>query len=215
MDQDFQCAEREQLMRFAAIVFSSLVVSMSALAGTEAMADVPSAVEPGHVPEPHGFHQGAMHGYTPNTITGGKVVGTAQLEKIIASDHPLLLDVSEKDRKPPSMDKDMIWLPNHRSIPGAVFLQGGGKGETDPAYSDAFKKRVDALTDGDKNKPIVTFCHPDCWGSWNAARRLIGDGYQKVYWYPDGTEGWQTEHDTRLVKPDTSWVEKLPSDATQ
>ena len=208
-------------MRTAAILARSLLLATSACAGvaafggTAARADVPSAVEPGHVPEPKGLYQGAMHGYTPNTITGGTVVDTAQLVKLMGTEHPLLLDVAEKDRKPPSMAPGMIWLPDHRSIPGAAFLQGGGKGDPDPAYADAFKSRVAALTGGDKAKPIVTFCHPDCWGSWNAAKRLIGDGYTKVYWYPEGAEGWQTDHDTRIVKPDAAWIDSLPKEATQ
>ena len=207
-------------MRVAAILLSLLVatpafVVVVAAGGTAARADEPSAVEPGHVPEPAGLYRGAMHGYTPNTVAGGTVIDTAGLAKLMSVDHPLLLDVAEKDRKPPSMDKDMIWLPSHRSLPGAVFLQEGGRGVPDPAYADAFKARVAVLTGGNKAEPIVTFCHPDCWGSWNAAKRLIGDGYTKVYWYPEGVEGWQAEHDTRVVKPDAAWVDSLPREATQ
>ncbi len=203
-------------MRVKALLVSSVLAASAALTTVAvAVADEPSAVAPGRVPEPKGFYQGAMHGYTPNGVAGGTVIDTARLAKLIDAEHPLLLDVAEKDRKPPSMSKDMIWLPSHRSLPGAVFLQGGGKGDADGAYADAFKARVSALTGGDKAKPIVTFCHPDCWGSWNAAKRLIGDGYTKVYWYPEGTEGWQADHDTREVKPDAAWVESLPKDATQ
>ena len=184
-------------------------------AAPAALAEVPSAVEPGHVPEPSGLYQGAMHGYTPNTVTGGTVVDTAQLAKLIEGEHPLLLDVAEKDRKPPTMRKDTPWLPTHRSLPGAVFLQGGGKGTDDPAYADAFKVRVAALTGADRAKPIVTFCHPDCWGSYNAARRLAALGYTHVYWYRDGVEGWQADHETRSVKPDAAWIASLPGEATQ
>ena len=202
-------------MRSGAIL-STLFVAASVLTGTATRADVPSAVAPGHVPEPSGLYQGAMHGYTPNTITGGTVVDTGQLATLIDTRHPLLIDVAEKDRKPTSMDKDMIWLPNHRSLPGAVFLQGGGKGESNAGYAEAFKARVAALTGGDKAKPIVTFCHPDCWGSWNAAKRLIQDGYTNVFWYPEGTEGWeQADHGTRTVKPDAGWIETMPKEATQ
>ena len=156
-----------------------------------------------------------MHGYTPNTVAGAVVVDTAALAKLIDGEHPLLIDVAEKDRKPPSMGKDTPWLPTHRSIPGAVFLQGGGKGIEDAAYGDAFKARLAALTADDRARPIVTFCHPDCWGSYNAAKRLAGLGYTHVYWYRDGIEGWQADHDTRTVKPDAAWVSSLPADATQ
>ena len=203
-------------MRVASLVVASLLVAGSmSFGGTAARADEPSAVQPGHVPEPKGLYQGAMHGYTPGTVAGGMVIDTNQLAKLIEAEHPLLLDVAEKDRKPPSMDKGMIWLPSHRSIPGAIFLQGGGRGDGDGPYADAFATRLAALTGADKAKPIVTFCHPDCWGSWNAAKRLVGEGYTHVYWYPEGTEGWQADHDTRVVKPDSAWVESLPKEATQ
>ena len=159
---------------------------------------------------------GAMHGYTPNTVKGGTVVDTAELARLIETAHPLLLDVAEKDRKPPSMGAGMIWAPTHRSIPGAVFLQGGGNGTDDKAYAEAFKIRVAALTGGDLAKPIVTFCHPDCWGSYNAAKRLVGLGYTHVYWYRDGVEGWQAEHDTqwREAGSPAGW-RRLPKELTQ
>ena len=184
-------------------------------AAATALAEAPSAVAPGHVAEPPGLYQGAMHGYTPNTVSGGSVIDTGALAKLIDTQHPLLLDVAEKDRKPPLMSKDTPWLPTHRSIPGAVFLEGGGKGSGEAAYADAFKTRVATLTRGDLAKPIVTFCHPDCWGSYNAAKRLVGLGYTRVFWYRDGTEGWQAEHDTRTVKPDKDWIASVPADATQ
>lgn len=192
-----------------------IAVAAVALGIGGAAAEVPSAVAPGHVPEPAGLYQGAMHGYTPNTVTGGTVIDTAGLAKLVEQKHPLLLDVAEKDRKPPSMGKDTPWFPIHRTIPGAVFLQGGGSGTEDPAYARAFEARVDALAGGDKDKPIVTFCHPDCWGSYNAAKRLIGLGFKHVYWDREGVEGWQAEHPTRAIKPDTTWVASLPADATQ
>ncbi len=156
-----------------------------------------------------------MHGYTPNTVAGGTVVDTAGLARLIDARHPLLLDVAEKDRKPPTMRADTPWLPTHRSLPGAVFLQGGGKGTDDAAYAADFKARIAELTGGDRAKPVVTFCHPDCWGSYNAARRLAALGYTQVYWYRDGVEGWQADHDTRSVKPDAAFVAALPEEATQ
>jgi len=180
-----------------------------------AAAEMVPAVTPGHVPEPAGLYRGAMHGYTPSRITGGVVIDTAALADLMASQHPVLLDVAEKDRKPPGISKDTPWLPTHRSIPGAIFLQGGGNGTDDRAYAAAFETRVAALAGDDREKPIVTFCHPDCWGSYNAAKRLIGLGYTHVYWYRDGVEGWQADHETRVASPDPAWVASRPEEATQ
>jgi PQQ-dependent catabolism-associated CXXCW motif protein len=193
----------------------ALVVGLAGAMTVPALAEVPSAVAPGHVQEPSRFYQGAMHGYTPNGITGGTVVDTADLATMIDKAHPILLDVAERDRKPPSMSNDTPWLPTHRSLPGAVFLQGGGSGTSEAAYAAAFKARVESLTGGDRAKPVVTFCHPDCWGSYNAAKRLVGLGYTHVAWYREGVEGWQADHDTHVVKPDHAWIESLPKEATE
>jgi rhodanese-related sulfurtransferase len=27
--------------------------------------------------------------------------------------------------------------------------------------------------------------------SWNAAKRVLSNGYPNVAWYPEGTDGWQ------------------------
>ena len=55
----------------------------------------------------------------------------------------------------------------------------------------------------DQAKPLVVFCHPDCWGSWNAAKRAILYGYTDVQWYEEGIEGWQDAgHETQAVQPE-------------
>jgi len=163
------------------------------------------AATPGHVPEPQGFWQGPMRGYTPNTVQGATVIDTAALPKLIENQKPVLIDVALADRKPPSMAPDAPWLPLHRSIPGAVWMPGAGD-SGDPRFADAFKARIAELTGGDPGRPVVAFCHPECWGSWNAAKRLVGLGYAHVYWYPDGVEGWQVDHATAPVKADAAWA---------
>jgi PQQ-dependent catabolism-associated CXXCW motif protein len=175
---------------FAAIVFGLLLIAAS----------------PGNVPEPDGLWQGPMGGYTPNTVKGGSVLDTAALATVIAETNPVLLDVGPADRKPPSMSPLAVWLPAHRSIPGAVWMPGAGDGTSDPAFAAVFQSRIAELTGGDPGRPVVTFCHPDCWGSWNAAIRLVGLGYVHVYWYPDGLEGWQIDHELANVKADPGWA---------
>ena len=118
---------------------------------------------------------------------------------------PLLFDVALADKKPADFPKDLPWLPIHRSIPGAVWIPGAGVAPLEQAREGQFYKRVEELTRGDKARPIVTFCHPDCWGSWNAAKRLVLKGYTRVHWYPDGIEGWQSAHETAAVTPDPVW----------
>jgi PQQ-dependent catabolism-associated CXXCW motif protein len=164
------------------------------------------AAAPAPVPEPSGLWQGAMHGDTPYTLKGATVLTSAAFVKLNKSKHPLLLDVAESPKKPPAMAEGMPWLPTHRTIPGAIWLVGAGDGTSDPAFAAALKSRVADLTHKDLTHPIVVFCHPHCWGSWNTAKRLIRLGYKHVYWYPQGVEGWQNGgHDTIVAKPDAKW----------
>jgi len=157
------------------------------------------------VPEPDGIWTGPMRGHTPLTLQGAAVVDLAALDAVMA-DQPVLLDVAAAEKKPADFPQDMPWLPIHRSIPGAVWLPGAGAAPLDPAREALFYQRVATLTKGDKAKAIVTFCHPECWGSWNAAKRLVLQGYTGVRWFPEGIEGWQDTHETAVVKPDPAWA---------
>ena len=192
------------------------ILAAAVLAVAPAFADPAPASNPHNVPEPQGLYQGSLHGYVPATLEGATVLDSAAaLDKLIQHEHPVLIDVAEKDRKPPSMSKSMIWLPQHRSIPGTDWMPGGGNGTDDAAFAAAFRTRAATLTDGKPSTPIVVYCHPDCWASYNAAKRLVGLGYTKVYWYPEGMEGWQDGHDTAVVKPDQAWLASLPKELTQ
>ena len=53
---------------------------------------------------------------------------------------------------------------------------------------------VDEATNGDKQRPIVTFAW--CINRWHAAirARLVALGYTNVYWYRGGWEAWDA-HD--------------------
>lgn len=170
------------------------------------------AAAPAPVPEPPGLWQGAMHGDTPDTLKGATVLTTGAFAKLNKSAHPILLDVADAQKKPPSMSSDMPWLPTHRTIPGAIWLVGAGDGTSAPAFADALKARVEDLTRKDLTRPVVVFCHPHCWGSWNAAKRLVELGYRHIYWYPQGVEGWQNAHDTVVATPDAAWEKAISHD---
>lgn len=157
------------------------------------------------VPEPEGLWTGPMHGDTPATLTGATVLDLAALEALMA-DKPILLDVGPADKKPDDFPKDGLWLPTHRSMPGAVWMPGAGAASLDEKQEAAFFSRIDALTEGNKTRPIVTFCKPKCWGSWNAGKRLVVKGYTGVGWFPAGIDGWQEKHETAVVKPEAGWA---------
>ncbi|TXM67476.1 rhodanese [Methylobacterium sp. WL103] len=163
------------------------------------------ADSPVNVPEPAGLHEGVQQGYTPKTLSGAVVIDIAGLDALMAK-APVLIDVALADRKPANFPADRPWLPAHRSVPGAVWMPNAGAAPLAAEREALFLKRVAALTGGDKGKPIVIFCHPDCWGSWNAGKRLVQQGYTAVHWFPDGIEGWQDKHDTAVIRQDAEWA---------
>jgi PQQ-dependent catabolism-associated CXXCW motif protein len=81
--------------------------------------------------------------------------------------------------------------PAHQSLPSAVWLVDLGRGKVKSSQDKWYKARLVELTQGNKSRPLVVYCHPQCWAGWNAAKRLITYGYREVYWYPEGIEGWQ------------------------
>jgi PQQ-dependent catabolism-associated CXXCW motif protein len=53
-----------------------------------------------------------------------------------------------------------------------------------------FRDNLARLSQGDKARAMLFYCQANCWMSWNAAKRAISYGYSRVYWYPEGTDGW-------------------------
>lgn len=164
--------------------------------------------------EPDGLWTGPMVGDTPATLSGAKVLDVKGLEKLMA-EKPLLIDSSPADRRPEKLPQTAIWNPTHRSIPGAVWFPGAGRGDLDPAKADSLMERITELSEGKTSKAIVTFCKPRCWGSWNVGKRLIEAGYTAVYWFPPGVNGWQKHNDTSLVDPQPGWEPRPASAATK
>jgi PQQ-dependent catabolism-associated CXXCW motif protein len=148
-----------------------------------------------------------MYGQTPRTLAGAVVVDLAAVEVLLA-EKPLLLDVGPARRKPANFPTNRPWLPTHRSIPGAIWMPDAGAAPLDAGREELFYRRIAELTRGDKTKPIVVFCRPDCWGSWNAGKRLVTRGYTSVRWFPAGIDGWQDEHPTAEVEPDVRWSDE-------
>jgi PQQ-dependent catabolism-associated CXXCW motif protein len=157
-----------------------------------------------HAPEPDGFWTGEIHGPVPATIAGGRVIDTPGLITLAQGGTAILVDVSPSPRKPEGMASESWQPPPHRSIPGSVWLPDVGKGQLDPAHDAWYRERLKSLAGGDLAKPLVIFCHPDCWASWNAAKRAILYGHTAVSWYPAGVEGWQdADQPTQTIAAET------------
>ena len=101
-------------------------------------------------------------------------------------------DVYPQAPKPPNLPAGTFWRdPVHRSIEGAHWLPNVGYGALSPTLEEYFRTRLERLTAGNRDSPLVFFCLKDCWMSWNAAKRALELGYRNVMWFRDGTDGWQ------------------------
>ena len=165
-------------------------ISRACVAALLGLAVMTAAAGQDAPPEPAGYWQGPLLGKVPATIAGGTVIGTDTLADLVRRENPVLVDVVPAPRRP--SDQSTPWMPvPHRDISGSVWIPGIGSGVISAALADYFRGRLAELTGRDREKLIVFYCRPDCWASWNAAKRAIAEGYRHVYWYPDGLEAWQ------------------------
>ncbi|WP_083897206.1 hypothetical protein [Azospirillum sp. B506] len=152
--------------------------------------------------EPDGYRMADYRAPTPPGLRGAETVGVAEVERLARAD-AILVDVLPTPPKPDGLAADSRWVPPpHRSLPGAHWLPNVGYGAPSPEQETYFRTRLEALTVGDRQRPLVVFCQPDCWMSWNAAKRAIALGYRAVKWFPAGTDGWKAAgHELVTVEP--------------
>lgn len=179
------------------------VVALAAFLGAAGPATSPLDVR-----EPDGLYEGPQDGYTPKSLQGASVVDLAGVARLM-SEKAVLIDVGLANRKPAGLPETTLWLPTHRTIPGAVWLPNAGAAPLTPEQEDTFLRRVADLSGRDRGRPIVIFCKPDCWGGWNAGKRLVAAGYSRVHWFPLGIDAWQEAHDTVVAKPDPAWAKVI------
>ena len=170
-------------MRRAARALRVLAVALCLVGGAH-------AADP--VPEPDGYRMEAYRSPVPATLEGATVIGTQGAFALWRAGVPFL-DVMPRREKPPSLPEGTLWIDKPRdSIPGAVWVPNVGPGRIHPDRDAYFRAALAEATGGDRDAPMVLFCRADCWMSWNAARRAVLEhGYTRVFWYPEGTDGWQ------------------------
>lgn len=141
--------------------------------------------------EPEGYRMADYRAPTPATLAGATVVGTAEARALWESGAVLFVDVLPRPPKPKDLPEDVIWRDKRRdNIPGSVWLPNVGYGALNSEVEAYFRDNLARLTGGNRSAPILIYCLADCWMSWNAAKRALEYGYSRVYWYPEGTDGW-------------------------
>lgn len=146
------------------------------------------------VPEPEGYREDAYRAPVPATLAGGIVVGSEEAHELWQNGGAAFVDVLPRAPKPEGLPEGTIWNEKPRlSIPGAIWLPNVGYGRLADVTETYFRAGLEKATGGDPERPVLFFCLDECWMSWNAAKRALGYGYATVYWYPEGTDGWEFE----------------------
>lgn len=162
-------------MRAAALLAALALAASPALAGA---------------PEPDGYRGEPYQAEVPDTLAGAEVIGDDAAHALWLSGVVGFVDALPRAPKP-ELPAGTVWHEApHASIPGALWLPNTGYAELAPETLDYLRAGLEAVTQGDPSAPVVIFCKSDCWMSWNAARRAVELGYTRVFWYPEGVDGW-------------------------
>lgn len=143
-------------------------------------------------PEPSDYRTDHYRGPVPATLEGGTVVDDDAAHALWMTGRVVFIDVLPRPPKPKGLPEGTIWRekPRH-SIPGAIWLPDVGYGRLAAQMDGYFRDNLAEATGGDTDAPVVFFCLAECWMSWNAAKRAREEyGYTRVFWYPEGTDGW-------------------------
>jgi len=147
-----------------------------------------------------GFRMDKYRAPVPGSIPGGTTVDTPFVKQRHDAGSMVFIDVLP----PKGMGADPIdgfWLITEPriSISGSIWLPEVGRGFLEAELADYFERNLERLTENNKSTELLFFCTSDCWQSWNAATRAISWGYDNVFWYPNGSDGW-TEYGYPLVQ---------------
>ena len=143
--------------------------------------------------EPPGYRMDNYRAPTPASLSGATTVTLADLRRLIERAPDVrLIDVMPAPPRPADRPPPAVWAPPPRqSLPGAVWLPNVGYGSLSQDQERYLRTGLETLSKGDRAAKLVLFCEPNCWMSWNAAKRAAEWGYSNVYWYPDGATRWQ------------------------
>jgi PQQ-dependent catabolism-associated CXXCW motif protein len=129
----------------------------------------------------------------PASAPGATTVSTDRVRAMIAAGEAIPIDVLPAPPRPDGLGPDALWIPPTRyNLPGSLWLPNVGYGRLSDALTDYLRTQVARIAGADRSRKLIVYCRADCWMSWNVAKRLAAWGYTGVYWYPDGTTGWES-----------------------
>ncbi|WP_420327197.1 rhodanese-like domain-containing protein [Mameliella sp.] len=138
-----------------------------------------------------GYRIGRQRAPTPDDIPAPAVLITPDQARKLLAHGAVALDVFAAQQS--RFDElEGTWLVSEQrlSLPGAVWLPEVGRGRLSEIMQRYLTDNLVRITAGDRDRALVIYCVADCWMSWNAAQRIAGLGYSRVYWFRLGTDGW-------------------------
>lgn len=104
-------------------------------------ADMPPALKMEHYRSP-----------TPACVPNAETLDTTGLQKLIAAEKPVLVDVYALQRSAVNEGFGSVWLPNkaHESLPAAIWLPNVGYGTIEADIEAYFQRELQRLTADDK-----------------------------------------------------------------
>jgi PQQ-dependent catabolism-associated CXXCW motif protein len=167
-------------MRHAAYLLAALLM-LTALASAQ-----------DSVPEPQDYRTDNYRGPVPATLSGARVLSTAQAKAIWVAGAAAFVDVLPRPPKPDNLPAGTVWRDRPRqNIPGSIWLPDTGYGVLAAPTEAYLRQGLAKASGGETTKLLVLYCQASCWMSWNAAKRALSFGYVNIAWYPEGTDGWQ------------------------
>jgi PQQ-dependent catabolism-associated CXXCW motif protein len=172
--------------------FPMLTLALFAMTALVVHQGLPLTADPLPFDPKTGYRVSKLRDPVPNQLDGGEVLNVDQLEALLATGRPLLIDVF--DDRPGRLQQWNIGFlrrsETRMNIAGSITMAGFGDGALGDKEVRAFNRQLDLATGGDNTRSIVFYCLANCWTSWNAARRAVSLGYRNVKWFRDGVETW-------------------------
>ncbi len=177
MNDDFRCRS----IRHSGFIFCLIIMLFVniACAGIE---------------RPDGYRMEMYDAPVPAAPDGVGSITAIELKHLQQSAGAVIIDVIPQHRRPQMLPENQIWMPaGHLGIPGAIWLPDTGYGRLSEVTEEYFRHHLEFATGGNRDYPVAFYCRADCWMSWNAAKRALGYGYIRVFWFDDGIDGWLLE----------------------
>ena len=139
-----------------------------------------------------GYRMGHYRAALPARAPGSVRLNIKQLRDKIAKKQVALIDVAAHVGAGYNPITGEWFVQKKRyNIPGSIWIPDVGAGYLTPVMARYFRETLEKATGGDRTRGVVLYCTSDCWMSWNAVKRASGWGYNNLYWFPEGSDGWR------------------------